>query len=201
LVACEPAKTLGKSAQGVEIVEAVALPKSFTLTIDEKVLAWGTDFQILEGNTQLGKIEQKILSWGAQFHFRDNQSRLYGSSQSEIFSWGAKSHVSNGHGQEIGLIKEKVWESLFKFTTEYEIYNAQGKLVAISEKAELFSTSVTLYDPGRTKVLATLYRPAFNLAGDKWDLQVVDSTKIDLRFLLAICAHKTYVDNQRRSSN
>lgn len=201
LVACEPAKKIGVSSRGVEIVESVALPKSFSLSIEEKVLAWGTDFNIVEGENVLGKIDEKILSWGATFNFSDNQARPYGSTKSEVFSWGSKAHVYDAKGNEIGLIEEEILKSLFKVATEYTIRSALGKVLSVSKKMELLSTEVLLYDSSETQVIAKLYRPAFNLVGDKWQLEVYDSSKIDLRFLLAICAHKTYVDNARSSSN
>ena len=91
-------------------------------------------------------------------------------------------------------------KSLFKIHTTYSILDASDREIAVSEKVDWISTSVTLSKPNGG-VIATLKRPWLNILADSWTVKVADKSAVDPRLIVMIAAYKTSVDNDRRAES
>lgn len=172
------------------------LPAEFE--IREHAIALTDTFSLKAGGRTLGTITEKILSLTKSFAYTDASGACVASARTRIFAWGTHVDVSDCSGRKIGAIKEQVFKSLFKIHTTYSILDAADREIAVSEKMDWISTSVTLRTPAGGAV-ATLRRSWLNLFSDTWTVKVSNAAAVDSRLFVMIAAYKTSVDNDRRS--
>lgn len=78
-------------------------------------------------------IKQRVFSWSDTYDVYDEQGTPKYFVQGEIFSMGHKIHIYNKHQQEIGMIRQK----LFNFMPKYEIV-IQGRVMGVVQKRFTF---------------------------------------------------------------
>ena len=189
--------TQPKSSHQVEYqpsVDNTPTQPSNTITMDESVLSFGTDFTMSNG----GKVEERVLSMTSTFEYTDRDGTLVSRAEEEFLSWGVKIDVYDNKHQVIGFIEEEIFESMFSFENTYSIKDGSGKIIAKSKKLDFFSTDIKLYDlSGNLVVMMT--RPALNFMGDTWTIEIIKKDVIDERILFLIPPFKTSEDNRKSS--
>lgn len=178
--------------------EPPELPAEFQ--VKEHVIARTDTFSLKAGGNTFGRITERLLSLSKSFTYESGAGRCVARARQSIFSWGSHVDVTDCSGGKIGAVKEQVLKSLFKVHTTYSILDAADREVAVSEKVDWISTSVTLRKPGGS-VIATLERPWLNLLSDTWTVKLHDRAAVDARLIVMIAAYKTSVDNDRRAAN
>jgi hypothetical protein len=111
---------------------------------------------------------------------------------------GVNIDIFDGAGEKIGSVQEKVLQNLLSFKSHYEILDADGAVLATSEKASFFSTSVDVKDTKGNQI-AYLSRPSFNLLADTWTVDF--KGEFDKRLVIFIPSYKTHADNVRAASS
>jgi uncharacterized protein YxjI len=177
---------------------APKLPDEFV--IHERVLSLFNNFDLNAGGSKLGSITEKVISLTRAFTYSDAQGVCVAKARARILSWGTHIDVTDCAGRPVGAIKENVLKSLFKVWTEYALLDASGHVVAISEKVDWISTSMTISRP-KGGAVATLRRPWLNILSDNWTVKISDHAAVDSRVLVMIAAYKTSVDNARRAES
>ena len=184
---------------------AVATPKGVPVLpaefeVREHVIALTDTFSLKAGGQTYGRVTQKLISLTKSFTFTDAAGTCIAQARQRILSWGSHVDVTDCSGAKVGAIKEQVFKSLFKIHTTYSILDASDREIAISEKVDWISTSVTLTKPNGG-LIATLKRPWLNILADSWTVKVSDKTAVDPRLIVMIAAYKTSVDNDRRAES
>lgn len=167
---------------------------SNTITMDESVLSFGTDFTMSNG----GKVEERVLSMTSTFEYTDRDGTLVSRAEEEFLSWGVKIDVYDNKHQVIGFIEEEIFESMFSFENTYSIKDGSGKIIAKSKKLDFFSTDIKLYDLSG-QLVALMSRPAINFISDTWTIEIIQKDVIDERILFLIPPFKTSEDNRKSS--
>lgn len=165
------------------------------LKLSEKVFAFGTDLVAYSGKSETGTFTQTNWVGGTSFDYHDSSGAKVASAKQSLFSWGVEITIFDGQGGKLGTVKEEVFKNLLSWKSHYSVLDAQGNVVAHSEKIDFFSTSVDIHDMSGNPV-ATMSRPALNLAGDTWTVSFSEST-VDRRLLMFIPCYKTYADNHK----
>ncbi len=178
------------------------LPENFIL--DQKILTWSTTLNIYgskkENKKFYGRIRAKILAWTPSFEVYNEDDQLVGSTRQTLLSWGTDVKVFDCRQRLIGSFKEKVWESLLKTWTEYNVLDEKEQIIALSNKTEFLDTSIELKS-NRGQRQVYIYRDFWNLFGDVWSVKVSSDNQIDPVVYLAMAAYKTYVDDQRAAES
>lgn len=176
---------------------AVSLPAKFTET--EDLISIGTDMTLKEGKNALGSIQERVLNLTPTFDLLNEKNQQVARAKQKMWTWGTTIDIKDCEGNKIGTIREKIWTSWLRLMTEYEIYDGRGELIGMSEKREFFSTSFTI-TATNGHIAFKMFRSAFNLLSDKWQVTVVNANVIDSRLVLMIPAFKTSADNRQRAS-
>ena len=188
----------------VSIGSATAACPSFSLPsqfeVQERMFAIGTDFRLEADDRKFGEIEERVLSLTSTFDLLDLNGRKIAHARKRMISWGAIIDVTDCEGKVIGTVREKVWSSLFKVATQYEVTDQTGKVVATSEKREFFSTDFKFSSPSGT-ALMKMHRQSFNILSDTWMAMVTNASALDARIAVFIPAFKTAADNEKRKNN
>lgn len=178
--------------------EPPELPAEFQ--VKEHVIALTDTFSLKAGGNTFGRITEKLLSLSKSFTYESGAGLCVARARQRILSWGSHVDVTDCSGAKVGAVREQVLKSLFKVHTTYSILDAADREVAVSEKVDWISTSVTLRKPDGA-VVATLERPWLNILSDTWTVKLRDRTAVDPRLIVMIAAYKTSVDNDRRASS
>jgi uncharacterized protein YxjI len=173
------------------------LPDNFQVK-ERLIFKMKNAFDIEAEGVAYGVVSEKLIALTRSFVYTDNSGATVATASMAWLSWGTQIDIVDGGGNRIGTIKEEVFSSLFKTWTTYKIMDAHGKVVAISRKTELFSTTIALENLDG-KVIAEVYRGAFNWFGDSWSVSVKERGAVDPRILPFIAAYKTVSDNDRDS--
>lgn len=196
-MSCQPPEKIVEDIHGNQIVETIEVPRSFQLKFNSRTSVAVFNLKISHEDTKIGRINSKETSVGLKFTFLDDQNRLYGSSVSQILPIGSTGHVFDGAGHPVGSYNELVYTSLLSDWSAYEIINSVGNVIGVSARAQFGSKNLNIFDSAGGTLIARLSRPMITIFDDSWTLNVFDSTKIDLRILLSMVAHKSYVDTKR----
>lgn len=173
------------------------LPDNFEVN-ERLVFKLKNAFDIKADGKDYGVVSEKLIALTRSFVYTDNSGATVATASLALLSWGTQIDIVDGGGRRIGTIKEEVFSSMFKTWTTYKIMDAQGKVVAISRKTEIFSTTIALENLDG-KVVAEVYRGAFNWFGDSWSVSVKQPGVVDSRILPFIAAYKTVADNDKDS--
>lgn len=177
---------------------AVKFPNYFEA--NEKLFSIGTDVELADSKEKsIGVIEERVMNFTPTFELMTEKGEKVAKAKERFLSWGTTIDVTDCDDKKIATIKENVWESLFSFTTQYEILDPAGALIANSAKVQFFSTNFEIKD--RNGVVAfKMHRPTFNWFTDKWEVTVVKPGLVDARVVTMIPAFKTSADNRRRAA-
>lgn len=186
-------------AQVALAAECPTIQKSSQLNVNQRLLSFGTDFDIRSSGAPAGKVVQKVLNVGRTFELRNEKNELVAAAHQRVISLGVKIDVRDCNNQPIGSLQENILKSLLKVQTVYSIFNGQNQLVGQSVKLDWFGTDIRFYDSSG-RLAATLSRPYWRLLVDKWTLSL-GSAALDQRVLLFAAAYKTTVDRERRDDS
>lgn len=175
------------------------LPRTFSMT--EKVISWTDTLIPNDGVNSYGWIAERFIALTKRFDYYAPDGSIVASARQKFFTWGVKIEITDGAGKLIGRIEERVFRSLLKIDTLYNIYNGSGQLVAESEKFDFFTTHFTLREPGTRRTVAELRRGWWNPIRDTWEVTLSKDNGIDPRVVAMIAAYKTSVDNDRKSES
>ncbi|MBQ9562854.1 MAG: LURP-one-related family protein [Lachnospiraceae bacterium] len=64
------------------------------------------------------RIKQRVFSWADKFDIYDENDQVKYTVQGEFFSFGRRLHIYDTYGEEVGLVRQKVWSFLPKFYIE-----------------------------------------------------------------------------------
>lgn len=186
------------SLGSIQIARASNCPEldySDDISIYQRFSLFRTTFQVESNGQKLGSARSKILSWTTTYTYNDEQGRLVAKGKMAAFSWGVRINITDCNGRRIGSIKEEVFRSLFSpLRTVYSILDSSGNAIAISEKTELFRTTIVLKDQSGYPV-AELSRPGFRWR-ERWDIKVYNPL-VDPRILIMIGIFKSDADLDR----
>lgn len=144
-----------------------------------------------------GKVAEHMFQLSRSFTWTDGSGATRATARVAILTWGTEINVYDGTGNKVGSIEERVFSSLWKTWTAYDIKDANGKEIAVSDKTEWMGTTIILTAPDGTR-LAKLDRPWINPMGDTWNITIQKPGSVDNRILVMIGAFKTAAD---RDSN
>lgn len=171
------------------------LPQKLTLT--EALFSWSTTLKLDSDSGSFGTVTAEVLSWSDTFNYTDAKGNPIATAKTDLFSWGVHIDVTDCEGKKIGELKEQILKSLFSWSSTYEINDAQGNLIARSEKTEWLGTEFNLYD-AEGNHLVKISRPWASLLRDNWSIEFSKPGSIDPRLIVTIGAFKTLVDNRRQ---
>jgi len=162
-----------------------------TFKIKECVISIGTDFTIDEINAD---IVEEVISLTTIYHMLiDNEK--YAKARQKIVSIGTVIEIFDKNDKLIGSVEEKLFTS-FGFYSLYNIYDANGKKIAYSEKHKYMTTKFKIKSANMQKSdICTISRPMVNVFSDTWTVDFNDSN-FDKRLLVFIPCFKTYYDNK-----
>lgn len=172
-----------------------SLPQTYQL--DQRVLSWTTTFDIVSGGANYGNISAKLISLTPTFTYQNSQGQKVATGSARFIAIGSTIDIYDAQGALLGTVKEKIFQS-WGISSQYEIKDAQGNVIAISDKFQLGATSFTIRD-NSGKNVATIERPWINLTGDTWTVKTGSSTAVDPRIVAMIAPFKTFSDQQRSS--
>jgi uncharacterized protein YxjI len=186
------------SQNAIAACPAVTLPRKVELK--ERIISLTTSFKVTAGEQNLGEVKAKFFSLTDTFTYEDAGHQKVAEARTRIFSWGTHIDVTDCEGRKIGEIKENIFKSWFKVYTMYSILDANGNLLAQSEKIDWVGTEFNLRD-ARGNGIAKISRPWINLITDKWTIEIWNPPAIDHRLFIMIGAFKTHIDNKRRAED
>lgn len=143
-----------------------------------------------------GKVAESLVQLSRTFTWTGANGDTKATARVAIISWGTEINVYDGKGARVGSIEERVFSSMFKTWTAYDIKDAGGNRIALSDKTEWLGTTIKLTAPDGTHI-ATLERPWINIWGDTWEVDIVTPGRVDDSILVMIAAFKTAADRDR----
>ena len=160
--------------------------------------SWGKSYNITVAGERVGTIYEKVFSWGNHFDFyagtKENGKSL-GHAEEHVFSFGHKSSIYDQGGNEVGKLDEIVLS--FNPGHLIEIYNSQGRKLAVSDERALSWTHETdLMDAtGKNKIGGTV-KSAF------WDNYTINfPAELDRRLILGLVAMEDKLDDEKESKS
>lgn len=147
-----------------------------------------------------GKVAESIIQLSRTFTWTDSSGQVAASARTAIVSWGTEINVYDGKGTKVGSIEERIFSSWFRTWSTYDIKDASGKQLAVSEKSEWFGTTITLTSPSGA-VVAELDRPWINIWSDTWNVYIKKPGVVDNGILVMIAAFKTASDRDHEGDS
>lgn len=169
----------------------------------ERIFAKGTstDFTDTLSGQYLGVVDQRVLHLTKTFELNDPHGVLIARARARFFALGAAIDVTDCDNRPIGTIEENIFQSIIGFgiTNEFLIRESSGRVIAKSEKFQLFGTEVKLLDE-QNRLVSVISRPYINFFRDVWTLALQHPGKVDSRVLAFMPAFKTASDRSHSSS-
>lgn len=147
-----------------------------------------------------GKVSESLIQLSRTFTWTDSSGQTAASARTAIVSWGTEINVYDGKGTKIGSIEERIFSSWFRTWSTYDIKDARGNQLAVSEKSEWLGTTITLTSPSGA-VIAKLDRPWINIWSDTWNVYIKKPGIVDNGILVMIAAFKTASDRDHASDS
>jgi len=104
--------------------------------------------------------------------------------------------IYDGAGKHLYTVDKDLTASMvrkFSGRNVYEVKDADGKVIAISDKATVGLTAFTLHDPITDEVIATATRSFryWKFLGDSWEVQI-NRDNVDPRILIVLAMSKSF---------
>jgi uncharacterized protein YxjI len=163
--------------------------------LEEKFFSYGVDMDVYACEKKVGLIEERTLNIGKTFEYFDLNKTKVCSAKQRSLSFETTIDIYDTKKNRIGTIKQNIFEGLFSISNVYEIQDSYGRVIAKSEKIDMFSTSVKI--SSGSKLIATIERNVFNFGGDTWNVKITDPS-FDYRLFLFIPAYKTSADAEKK---
>jgi hypothetical protein len=184
----------GKASGGQTSSYRTDIPSNFTA--QAKMISWGTQMYLHDGAGRFGTVEERTFNLTRTFEFFDEGRSLQARAREQAFTLGTKIEIVDGAGVPLGSVEESVLKSMFSLKTWYSVKDAQGQLLAESDKRDWAGTSVTIKTPEGGTV-ATMEHSMFDMGGATWTVHIDPEVPFDKRLVIFIPAFKTAADAAR----
>jgi hypothetical protein len=148
----------------------------------------GQYFHVSHGG---GSVFRNFLHGVQGFDFKNGDGQTVAIAHRYEWPWGTEIRVDDCAGGKIASVRELVFHKLFSVWNQYEVQDAEGKLLATSTQVSIGAPRITLTRPDG-KLIAVLQRGAIL---KNWSVRIEDGTALDASVLLMIAAYQSYADS------
>lgn len=140
-----------------------------SVVFEKKIFTFGTDMKMYDSSKKrIGVVEEKIFNLTSTFNYYDENKKFIARAHEQFFTLGTKIDITDAHGNKIGSVEQELLESMFSFYSIYKIYDGNHKVIAKSDKLDLFSSHVYIRGNG---INIDLHQRVFTLF-DTWDMEI-----------------------------
>ena len=173
-------------------------PESGEFRLEENLVGVGTNLEIQSPDgTPFGLLDERVLAIGAEYRVLNHDEELVATAKQKVISWGVSVRVDDCLGRHMATIEERVFESLWRVRTTYEILDPSGRQVARSDKTEFMGVDMEFVDPD-DNVLGRIERSLMGgMIYDVWNGSITDGSPDAMIVLAVAAALKSRADNKR----
>ena len=173
-------------------------PESGEFRLEENIVGVGTNLEIQGPDSEaFGLLDERVLTIGPEYRVLNHEGELVAKAKQRPISWGVTVRVEDCSGRHMATIEERVFESLWKVRTTYDILNSSSERVARSDKREFVGVSMEFVAPDGG-VMGRIERSVLGgMIYDVWKGHVADGSADAMIVLAVAAALKTRSDNKR----
>lgn len=197
----------------INIAKCQFIVNSDTATIRSEYWSiWKKHGDITFGDQKINWM-QKCSSISPYDIFFGNEKNNYSRTDGKLFSIGTKIKFRDVNKNVVGYMQEDIITTLFSLSiySIFHLFDNMDTETAYSEKVELFSTDIKIYDKKTDKVIATIYQSFVNkleqkfFTDGKMTITFLDEsnyfTKNETRYITLMAATTKIVADMQRDKN